>query len=496
MPVGAADHMIGLYCSALVRDGGELQIGIGALGDAVVSSLLLRHENRALYRRALDAVGARARFGRLISYVGGDGPFEEGLFAATEMMVDGFLHLVRRGVVKRRVYDDVALQRLLNEEVITEDVSPDTLDALLSVGRIHRVLTAEDVRFLQRFGILLPGVEHLGTTLRLPDGTEVSAALDDAAARAKLDAAGLGERLAEGAVIHAAFFLGPNDFYEALRTMSEAERRRIRMRTVRRVNQLYGHEEIDRLHRRDARFMNTGMMVTLGGAIVSDGLADGRVVSGVGGQFNFVSMAQELPGGRSVLQIRSTRFHGGRVVSNVVPSYGHVTVPRHYRDLVVTEYGIADLRGKTDEEIVHELLAVTDSRFQEELLAHAKAVGKVRADYRIPEAHRSNFPERYGAVVAELAAEGAFPAFPFGTDLTEEEKVLGRALKSLARKTSTRRGIVRTVVASFASRAQGADVAPYLARMGLDRVEGAMERVYRRLLAAELRAIGVASTPR
>ncbi|HEX2676867.1 MAG TPA: hypothetical protein VHM19_09510, partial [Polyangiales bacterium] len=42
LSVGAADHMIGLYASALVRDGGELQVGIGALGDAIVYALKLR----------------------------------------------------------------------------------------------------------------------------------------------------------------------------------------------------------------------------------------------------------------------------------------------------------------------------------------------------------------------------------------------------------------------------------------------------------------------
>src|SRR5260221_6025402 len=93
------------------------------------------------------------------------------------------------------------------------------------------------------------------------------------------------------------------------------------------------------------------MMVTLSGAAVSDGLADGRVVSGVGGQYNFVAMAHELERARSILLLRSTREAGGRVESNIVFNYGHVTIPRHPRDIVVTQHGVADLPGRTDAEV-------------------------------------------------------------------------------------------------------------------------------------------------
>ena len=137
------------------------------------------------------------------------------------------------------------------------------------------------------------------------------------------------------------------------------------MRGVGYVNQLYGaDQELRILQRRHSRFVNTTMMVTLLGAAVSDGLEDGRVVSGVGGQYNFVSMAHALPDARSILCVRATRSKGGRVTSNIVWNYGHATIPRHLRDIVVTEYGIADLRGRTDREIVAALLNVADSRFQ------------------------------------------------------------------------------------------------------------------------------------
>jgi acyl-CoA hydrolase len=79
---------------------------------------------------------------------------------------------------------------------------------------------------------------------------------------------------------------------------------------------------------------------------------------------------------------------------NIIWSYGYETIPRHLRDIVITEYGIADLRGRTDEEIIASLLNVADSRFQQSLLKRAKAAGKICADYRIPEAFRNNPPAR------------------------------------------------------------------------------------------------------
>src|SRR6185436_13336353 len=111
--VSDAEHLIGLYASTLGRDGGSLQIGIGSIGDALAHALILRHTRNAEYLRVLDALGIRRRFGALIERIGGTGPFEKGLFAPTEMLVDGFMHLIEAGVVKREVYDDTAIERLL-----------------------------------------------------------------------------------------------------------------------------------------------------------------------------------------------------------------------------------------------------------------------------------------------------------------------------------------------------------------------------------------------
>ena len=61
-PLATVDHAIGLHASSLVRDGGTLQVGIGELGDALIYSLLLRHQqNAAVARRARRARRAARR---------------------------------------------------------------------------------------------------------------------------------------------------------------------------------------------------------------------------------------------------------------------------------------------------------------------------------------------------------------------------------------------------------------------------------------------------
>jgi len=246
--------------------------------------------------------------------------------------------------------------------------------------------------------------------------------------------------------MHAGFLLGPRAFYAALSALPESERRLFDMRGVGFINQLYGDDlPLREAQRSHARFVNTTMMLTLYGAAVSDALADERVVSGVGGQYNFVSMAHALPGARSVLCVRSTRSKDGDLTSNIVTGYGHTTIPRHLRDIAISEYGIADLRGRTDGECVAAMLNIADSRFQDALLAAAKRANKIDAGYRIPDEFRNNTPARLEAAFAESRAAGLFSEYPFGTDLTREEIELAHALRWLKEATASRGGRLATV---------------------------------------------------
>ena len=482
------DFMIGLHASTLVKDGGELQIGIGSLSDALIYALLLRQLENPLYRELLERTEIDGKFGDIIARKGSRKVFEAGLFGASEMFVDGFMELIKEGILKRKVYDDVHIQRLLNEGLIrAEDIDIDTLYHLLRRGAIQPVLRSTDFDYLQHFGILRPELSYKDGYIYFPDDTKIEADLNNDHAHEVLIEQGLGRALQNGAIVHGGFFLGSNAFYDWLRQLPEEERRLIHMKSVKSINQLYGHEELDRLHRKDARFFNTCFVMTLLGAAASDALEDGRVVSGVGGQYNFVEMAHALPDGHSVLQLRSTRKSKGKVRSNIVWQYGHVTIPRHLRDIVITEYGIADIRGKTDEEVIKALIQIADSRFQPELIRKAKQAGKLSKDYQIPAQFAGNYPKRYEELLTKYKGDGYFPTFPFGTDLTDEELVLGKALTRLKAKTATTSGLISAILKALFMGKPTNQEEQLLERMQLDKTKGLMEWLYRKLLIAELR---------
>jgi acyl-CoA hydrolase len=306
----------------------------------------------------------------------------------------------------------------------------------------------------------------------------------------------LGDTLKHGVLIHAGFFLGPQQFYDALNEMSEEERKCIFMTSVLNVNQLYDNkyakEELKVLQRKHARFVNAALMVTLSGAVVSDGLENGQVVSGVGGQYNFVSMAHALPDGRSILMAKSTRSKGKAVSSNVVWNYGHITIPRHLRDFVITEYGIADLRGKNDKQIITALLNITDSRFQDELLSKAKAAKKIPKDCTISDHFRNNTPQRIADDLASFRKQGYFPPFPFGTDFTDEELAIGKSLRQLKETLTTQRIPVPLPSLGQARKMISVPEAawPYLKRLALDKPQSNKERMMQRLVVYALSASG------
>ena len=295
--------------------------------------------------------------------------------------------------------------------------------------------------------------------------------------------AGVVKREIDGAVLHAGFFIGPKAFYRALRDMPEKELGRIRMTAISFVNSLLVDEAKKRKARQHARFVNTAMMATLTGAVISDGLEDGRVVSGVGGQHDFVTQAFALDGARSIITLNATRETKGRVVSNIVWNYGHTTIPRHLKDIIVTEYGVADLRGKTDRDTVAAMLAIADSRFQPGLLAAAKKAGKIEPDYRIPPQHADNTPERLDRALEPMKA--LFPTFPFGTDFTETEQRLLPALSNLKQASVSKRDLAALAWRGWNAGLDEADQAA-LERMGFAKPAGFREHFYAALLKGAL----------
>ncbi len=387
-PIGLAQYACGLHAASTVVDGGTVQLGIGALGDAVAHGLVLRQTRNEDFRALLKELAPPLPPGSPGENPGGDlAPFTAGLYACTEMFVEAFLDLHRAKILTREV---------------------------------------------------------------------------------------------DGAVLHAGFFLGSRSFNKALRDMPEAERAKFQMRAISFVNELYGDEEAKRRARVAGRFINATMMVTLLGEAISETLDDGRVVSGVGGQYNFVSQSFALKGARSILVAHSTKTKAGRTTSNIRWGGGHITIPRHLRDVVITEYGVADLRGRSDRDVIAAMLSIADSRFQGELLDAAKRAGKIEKGFRIPEAQRHNTPERLQSVLGRACASGLLPAFPFGSDMTPVEQRLAEGLRTLTTASQLQRAKLflaglRRGTASEAARA-------CVQRMGLAHPRTIQEFIYRTVL--------------
>jgi acyl-CoA hydrolase len=417
-PVSDADYAIGLRASALVRDGGTLQIGIGSLADALCHALILRHRDNAAYLRALAALDPALAGSAVVRECGGTAPFAQGLYGASEMVNDGFRALHQAGILRRRVLDDIAAMQRINAGTPSDD---------------DRARLASEGRWL--------------------DG---------------------------------GFYLGSTDLYAWLRDLPPGEREGLGMTRISHINELYGgNESLERLQRRDARFFNTCMMGTLLGDAVSDALEDGRVVSGVGGQYNFVAMAHALRDGRSVLMFRASRQEGARLRSSVLWNYGHVTIPRHLRDVMVTEYGVADLRGASDAECVERMLSLADAGFAPALRATATAAGKLPpalpADINGSPRHSA---ASLAAALRPFRRDGTLPDYPLGSDFTAVEQRLAKALGWLKQATASPAGKLRTLAAALLR--GGAVDADALARMGLARPATLRNRLDSRLLGLAL----------
>jgi hypothetical protein len=185
---------------------------------------------------------------------------------------------------------------------------------------------------------------------------------------------------------------------------------------------------------------------------------------------------------------------GGRLHSNFVWERPNETIPRHLKDIVVSEYGIADLRGQTDGETVKRILAITDSRFQQPLLEAAKKARKLESNYEIPAHQVQNTPEKLAAALSAARAQKLLPPFPFGSDLTETEIVLAETLRHLKANTQSPQGLARLARDGLRAGNPPPEAEPYLERLGLWQVETLRDKALRRLVVAALRETGVVKT--
>ncbi len=124
--------------------------------------------------------------------------------------------------------------------------------------------------------------------------------------------------------------------------------------------------------------INSAIEVDLTGQVCADSIGP-RLYSGIGGQLDFIRGAAHSKGGRPIIALPSfAALRDGRMVSRIVPMLKQgagVTVPRYDIHYVVTEFGIADLYGKTLHQRAKLLIDIAHPNFREEL---AKAAHELK----------------------------------------------------------------------------------------------------------------------
>ncbi|MBY0291463.1 MAG: 4-hydroxybutyrate CoA-transferase [Mycobacteriaceae bacterium] len=127
--------------------------------------------------------------------------------------------------------------------------------------------------------------------------------------------------------------------------------------------------------------VNGGLAVDIHGQVVADTI-NGDQFSGIGGAEDFVAGAGLELSDRSLICLPSTYEKDGNLQSRIVPWFGPgavITTPRHHVDVIITEYGAAELEGRTVAERGEALAAIAHPQFRDELLAAAKRASNGRS---------------------------------------------------------------------------------------------------------------------
>jgi acyl-CoA hydrolase len=123
--------------------------------------------------------------------------------------------------------------------------------------------------------------------------------------------------------------------------------------------------------------INSAIEVDLTGQVVADSIG-GRIYSGVGGQMDFIRGAALAPEGRAIIALPSTAAGGdaSRIVPTIHQGAGVVTTRAHART-IVTEWGVAELFGKSLRERAAALIAIAHPDHRDRLRHAARTLVEV-----------------------------------------------------------------------------------------------------------------------
>jgi len=121
--------------------------------------------------------------------------------------------------------------------------------------------------------------------------------------------------------------------------------------------------------------INSAIEVDLTGQVCADSIGT-KLYSGVGGQLDFIYGASRSKGGVPIIALPSVAKNFSRIVSTLKPGAGVVTSRNHVR-FIVTEYGVADLYGKSIRQRAKALIKIAHPQFQDDLTVQARALNYI-----------------------------------------------------------------------------------------------------------------------
>jgi acyl-CoA hydrolase len=121
--------------------------------------------------------------------------------------------------------------------------------------------------------------------------------------------------------------------------------------------------------------INSAIEVDLGGQVAADSIGS-RIYSGVGGQMDFVRGAARASEGKAIIALPSTAAAGtiSRISAELSPGAGVVTTRAHVRT-IVTEWGVAELFGRSLRERAAALIGIAHPDHRDRLTSEARRLG-------------------------------------------------------------------------------------------------------------------------
>lgn len=210
--INNTDYNIGLLASSLIKDGGTMQVGIGSLGDALIYAMKLRQNQNSEYKKILQKLHIFDKCDEVIKKSGSTSTFDKGVYAASEMFVEGFAHLFDEGILKRKVYPDAQIQSLLNQEIITEKIQENIIEILLQHEVLDEFITKKQMQRLQNLGILKADLQMQKGYMIDSKGKKYKTDLFEYKNIKAIQENCLGDELKQGVLLHGAFFWDQGGF--------------------------------------------------------------------------------------------------------------------------------------------------------------------------------------------------------------------------------------------------------------------------------------------